>query len=193
MPAVENVNLTGHFLIAMPAMTDPYFARSVTFICDHNENGAMGVVINRPIDMTLDALFEQIELQLSDPVASMPVYFGGPVQADRGFVLHQPAGNWQSTIAVNGDIALTASKDILEAVAQGAGPQKILITLGYAGWDAGQLEEEISQNAWLTVRSPDTSSQDSIIFDIADANKFDAAMHLLGGDLMQLSGDIGHA
>jgi len=193
MPAVENVNLTGHFLIAMPAMTDPYFARSVTFICDHNENGAMGVVINRPIDMTLDALFEQIELQLSDPVASMPVYFGGPVQADRGFVLHQPAGNWQSTIAVNGDIALTASKDILEAVAQGAGPQKILITLGYAGWDAGQLEEEISQNAWLTVRSPDTSSQDSIIFDIADANKFDAAMHLLGVDLMQLSGDIGHA
>jgi len=190
---VENVNLTGHFLIAMPAMTDPYFAKSVTFICDHNENGAMGVVINRPIDMTLDALFEQIELQLSDPAANMPVYFGGPVQTDRGFVLHHPAGSWQSTISVNDGIALTASRDILEAVAQGAGPQKILITLGYAGWDAGQLEEEISQNAWLTVRSPDARSQDSIIFDIANADKFDAAMHLLGVDFMQLSKDVGHA
>jgi len=193
MPAVENVNLTGHFLIAMPAMTDPYFARSVIFICDHNENGAMGVVINRPIDLTLDALFEQIELQLSDPAASMPVYFGGPVQTDRGFVLHHPAGNWQSTISLNDGIALTASRDILEAVAQGVGPQKILVTLGYAGWDAGQLEEEISQNAWLTVRSPDAQSQDSIIFDIAIADKFDAAMHMLGVDLMQLSKDVGHA
>jgi len=193
MPAVENVNLTGHFLIAMPAMTDPYFAKSVTFICDHNEHGAMGVVINRPIDMTLHALFEQIDLQLSDPLASTPVYFGGPVQVDRGFVLHQPAGNWQSTIAVNDDIALTASKDILEAVANGVGPQKILVTLGYAGWDAGQLEEEISQNAWLTVKAPDMQAQDSVIFDIPSENRFDAAMHLLGVDLMQLSKDAGHA
>jgi len=193
MPAVENVNLTGHFLIAMPAMTDPYFAKSVTFICDHNEHGAMGVVINRPIDMTLDALFEQIDLQLNDPIASMPVYFGGPVQVDRGFVLHQPAGNWQSTIAVNDDIALTASKDILEAVANGVGPQKILVTLGYAGWDAGQLEEEISQNAWLTVKAPHMQAQDSVIFDVPSENRFDAAMHLLGVDLMQLSKDAGHA
>ena len=193
MPAVENVNLTGHFLIAMPAMTDPYFAKSVTFICDHNEHGAMGVVINRPIDMTLDALFEQIDLQLNDPIASMPVYFGGPVQVDRGFVLHQPAGNWQSTIAVNDDIALTASKDILEAVANGVGPQKILVTLGYAGWDAGQLEEEISQNAWLTVKASHMQAQDSVIFDVPSENRFDAAMHLLGVDLMQLSKDAGHA
>ncbi|HZV63025.1 MAG TPA: YqgE/AlgH family protein [Methylophilaceae bacterium] len=190
---MENVNLTGHFLIAMPAMTDPYFAKSVTFICDHNEHGAMGVVVNRPIDMTLDALFEQIDLQLSGPLASTPVYFGGPVQVDRGFVLHQPAGNWQSTIAVNDDIALTASKDILEAVANGVGPQKILVTLGYAGWDAGQLEEEISQNAWLTVKAPHMQAQDSVIFDIPSENRFDAAMHLLGVDLMQLSKDAGHA
>jgi putative transcriptional regulator len=193
MPAVENVNLTGHFLIAMPAMTDPYFARSVTFICDHNENGAMGVVINQPIDMTLDALFEQIKLQLSDPLASMPVHFGGPVQPDHGFVLHQPTGNWHSTIAVNDGIGLTASKDILEAVAQGTGPQKILVTLGYAGWDARQLEEEISQNAWLTVRSPDAKSQDAILFGLANVDKFDAAMQLLGVDPMHLSRDAGHA
>lgn len=190
---MENVNLTGHFLIAMPAMTDPFFAKSVTFICDHNEHGAMGIVINRPIDMTLDALFEQIDLQLSDPIASMPVYFGGPVQVDRGFVLHQPAGNWQSTISISGDIALTASKDILEAVANGTGPQNLLVTLGYAGWDAGQLEEEISQNAWLTVRAPNVQAQDSVIFKVPSENRFDAAMHLLGVDLMQLSKDVGHA
>jgi putative transcriptional regulator len=194
MAAVENVNLTGHFLIAMPAMTDPYFAKSVTFICEHNENGAMGVVVNRPIDMTLYDLFEQVDLQLKDnPIAAMPVYFGGPVQVDRGFVLHQPTGNWNSTIAISGDTALTTSKDILEAVAGGFGPQKLLVTLGYAGWDAGQLEEEIAQNAWLTVHPPSPQAQDSVIFDLPNVDRFDAAMHLLGVDLMQLSKDAGHA
>ena len=190
---MENVNLTGHFLIAMPAMTDPYFARSVTFICEHTQDGAMGVVINRPIDMTLDALFEQIGLELNQPQATMPVHFGGPVQVDRGFVLHTPTGAWQSTIAVSGDIALTASKDVLEALANGAGPQRLLVTLGYAGWEAGQLEDEISQNAWLSVRAPNAESQESIIFNMADDEKFDAAMRLLGVDLMQLSKDVGHA
>lgn len=194
MPAVENVNLTGHFLIAMPAMTDPYFAKSVTFICEHSENGAMGVVVNRPIDMTLNALFEQVDLQLKDnPIAGMPVYFGGPVQVDRGFVLHQPTGNWKSTLAISGDTALTTSKDILEAVAGGVGPEKLLITLGYAGWEAGQLEEEIAQNAWLTVCPPNLQALDSVIFDLPSADRFDAAMHLLGVDLMQLSKDAGHA
>lgn len=194
MPAVENVNLTGHFLIAMPAMTDPYFAKSVTFICEHNQNGAMGIVINRPIDMTLDALFEEVELPLQDDtIGGMPVYFGGPVQVDRGFVLHQPAGNWKSTLPIGSNTALTTSKDILEAVAQGAGPQKLLVTLGYAGWTAGQLEEEIAQNAWLTVRAPSDQAQDSMIFDMPSAERFDAAMHMLGVDLMQLSKDVGHA
>jgi putative transcriptional regulator len=194
IPAVENVNLTGHFLIAMPAMTDPYFSRSVTFICEHNEQGAMGVVINRPIDMTLDALFEQVDLHLNgNPIASKPVYFGGPVQVDRGFVLHQPAGNWQSTIAVNGDIALTASKDILEAVASGSGPQKMLVTLGYAGWSEGQLEQEIAQNAWLTICAPTSHAQDSMIFEMPCADRFEAAMQLLGVDIMQLSEEAGHA
>ena len=194
MPAVENVNLTGQFLIAMPAMTDPYFAKSVTFICEHNENGAMGIVINRPIDMTMDALFEQVDLQLKDnTMAGMPVYFGGPVQTDRGFVLHQPAGNWKSTLAISDNTALTTSKDILEAVAYGAGPQKLLVTLGYAGWAAGQLEQEIAQNAWLTVRAPSAQALDSVIFETPSAERFDAAMHMLGVDLMQLSKDVGHA
>jgi putative transcriptional regulator len=186
---VENVNLTGHFLIAMPAMTDPYFSKSVTFICEHNEDGAMGVVINRPIDMTLNALFEQIDLDIhNQPLATSAVHFGGPVQIDRGFVLHQPAGEWQSTIAVHGNTALTTSKDVLEAVANGSGPEKLLVTLGYAGWAAGQLEQEMAQNAWLSVKA-----QDSVIFDMPSVDKFTAAMGLLGVDLSQLSEEAGHA
>ncbi len=191
---MENVNLSGHFLIAMPAMTDPYFARSVTFICEHNQNGAMGVVINRPIDMKLDALFEQINLQLENAtLAQSVVYFGGPVQVDRGFVLHQPAGTWDSTIAIHGNTALTTSRDILEAVAQGQGPEKILVTLGYAGWAAGQLEQEMAQNAWLSVKPDDLQSQDKVIFDIPNEEKFTAAVALLGIDFAALSEEAGHA
>jgi putative transcriptional regulator len=194
MRLVENVNLSGHFLIAMPAMTDPYFARSVTFICEHNQDGAMGVVINRPIDMRLDALFEQINLQLENHrLSQSAVHFGGPVQIDRGFVLHQPAGSWDSTIAVHGDTALTTSKDILEAVAQGNGPEKMLVTLGYAGWSAGQLEEEMAQNAWLSVKPDNEQSQDKLIFDIPNEEKFSAAMALLGIDFAALSEQAGHA
>jgi putative transcriptional regulator len=186
---VENVNLTGHFLIAMPAMTDPYFAKSLTFICEHNKDGAMGVVINRPIDMTLDKLFEQIDIDLNDnPIAGTAVHFGGPVQIDRGFVLHSPAGEWQSTIAIHGDTALTTSKDILEAVAHGNGPEKILVTLGYAGWSAGQLEQEMAHNAWLSVKAAD-----AVIFDLPSADKLDAAMSLLGVDFSRLSEVAGHA
>lgn len=191
---MENVNLSGHFLIAMPAMTDPYFARSVTFICEHNQDGAMGVVINRPIDMNLDALFEQINLELENTsFADKAVHFGGPVQIDRGFVLHQPAGDWDSTIAVHGQTALTTSKDILEAVVKGHGPEKILVTLGYAGWGAGQLEQEMAQNAWLTVKPSDIQSQDKVIFDIPNEEKFTAAIGLLGIDLAKLSEEAGHA
>lgn len=194
MRTVENVNLSGHFLIAMPAMTDPYFARSVTFICEHNQDGAMGVVINRPIDMKLKALFEQINLQFDNrPLAQNAVHFGGPVQIDRGFVLHQPAGTWDSTIAVHGDTALTTSKDILEAAAAGRGPDKILVTLGYAGWAAGQLEKELAQNAWLSVKPDSHHAQDKVIFDLPNEDKFSAAMALLGIDLAALSEEVGHA
>ena len=189
MPEVENVNLTGHFLIAMPAMTDPYFAKSLTLICEHNKEGAMGVVINRPIDMQLDALFEQINLEFKDnPLATSAVHFGGPVQIERGFVLHQPAGQWQSTLAVNSDTALTTSRDILEALAIGNGPQKVLVALGYAGWTAGQLEQEIGMNAWLSV-----PAQSSVIFDLPSAGKLDAALDLLGVNFNQLAEGAGHA
>lgn len=186
---MENVNLTGHFLIAMPAMADPYFARSVTYVCEHNSEGAMGIVINRPIDMKLDDLFSQINLELNDQsLAGKPVHFGGPVQIERGFVLHQPIGEWQSTIPIGPDTGLTTSKDILEASAHGAGPRKMLVTLGYAGWSAGQLEQEMAQNAWLSV-----PANDSIIFDIPSEDKLAAAMGLLGLDFARLSEEAGHA
>lgn len=186
---MENVNLTGHFLIAMPAMADPYFSKSVAYVCEHNENGALGIVINRTIDMKLDDLFEQISIDLEDKtLGNSPVHFGGPVQIDRGFVLHQPIGQWQSTIAINGDTALTTSKDILEATARGEGPSKILVSLGYSGWSPGQLEQEISQNAWLTV-----AATDGIIFDLPAEEKLIAAMGLLGVDFATLSEEAGHA
>lgn len=186
---MEEVNLTGHFLIAMPAMVDPYFSKSVTYICEHNGHGAMGIVINRPIDMKLDALLEQIGINVSTKQAgNSSVHFGGPVQINHGFVLHQPVGQWQSTIAINGDTGLTTSKDILDATAHGEGPHKMLITLGYVGWSAGQLEQELTQNAWLTAPALDT-----IIFDLPAEQKRDAAMSLLGVDLASLTESAGHA
>src|SRR5262249_62222972 len=150
---MSTINLTHHFLIAMPNMADPYFSKTLTYICEHNDQGALGLVVNRPIAMALQALFERLSLTISDRAASeAPIYFGGPVQTDRGFVLHEPAGNWQSTLRVGEAIGLTTSKDILEAVGRGEGPKRMLVTLGYAGWAPGQLQHELSPNAWLTVQ-----------------------------------------
>jgi putative transcriptional regulator len=186
---MPNVNLIHHFLIAMPNMVDPYFARTLTFICEHSEQGALGIVVNRPIDMTLAALFDRLNLPLtSQSRGGEPVYFGGPVQTDRGFVLHQPVGEWQSTLSVRDTLGLTTSKDILEAVGQGSGPRKMLITLGYSGWASGQLENEIKQNAWLTVEA-----KDAIIFDTPAEERLPAAMQLLGIDFASLSEEAGHA
>ena len=183
------IDLTHHFLIAMPNMVDPYFAKSLTYICEHNEQGALGVVVNRPIDLSLQALFERINLKLEPyELHDLPVYFGGPVQTDRGFVLHQPVGEWHSTLKVRDSLGLTTSKDILEAVGKGSGPAKILVTLGYSGWAAGQLEHELGQNAWLTVEAGE-----QIIFDLPAEEKLPAAMELLGVDFASLSEDTGHA
>jgi putative transcriptional regulator len=183
------IDLTHHFLIAMPNMVDPYFAKSLTYICEHNDQGALGVVVNRPIDLSLQALFERINLQLEPrELHDLPVYFGGPVQTDRGFVLHQPIGEWHSTLNVRGSLGLTTSKDILEAVGKGSGPARMLVTLGYSGWAAGQLEHELGQNAWLTVEAGE-----QIIFDLPAEEKLPAAMELLGVDFASLSEDAGHA
>ena len=186
---MSSINLTHHFLIAMPNMADPYFSRTLTYICEHNDQGALGLVVNRPIDMTLQALFERLSLTLSDGgLADAPIYFGGPVQTDRGFVLHAPAGNWQSTLRVQDKIGLTTSKDILEAVGRGEGPSKMLVSLGYAGWSAGQIEHELKQNAWLTVEA-----KDAIIFDLPADERLPAAMELLGLDYARLADQAGHA
>lgn len=186
---MQNVNLTDHFLIAMPNMADSYFAKTLTYICEHNEEGALGVVVNQPIDMTLQSLFEQIEIALQpEELKELKVNYGGPVQMDRGFVLHQPVGEWQSTLAMNNNLGLTTSKDILHAVGRGEGPKKILVTLGYAGWGPGQLEQELAQNAWLTVKaSPD------VIFDLPHEARLQAAMDILGINPAFLSEDAGHA
>ena len=186
---MQSVNLTQHFLIAMPAMTDPHFSKTLTFICEHNEQGALGVVVNRPIDLTLHALLEQIEIKPeTDACVHIPVHYGGPVQTDRGFVLHAPAGTWKSTLAVGDSLGLTTSKDILQAAARGAGPAKMLVTLGYAGWAPGQLEHELAQNAWLTV-----DADPRILFETPAENRYEASLKRLGIDLAMLSDDAGHA
>lgn len=186
---MNSVDLTQHFLIAMPAMADPHFAKTLTLVCEHNENGALGVIINRPTDLDLRGLLEQVRITpQAEGFRSMPVHFGGPVQVDRGFVLHQPVGAWQSTLKVGDDIGLTTSKDVLEAVARGEGPPQILVTLGYAGWAPGQLEHELAQNAWLTV-----PARTDILFDLPAEERLPAAMQLLGVDYANLSDEAGHA
>jgi putative transcriptional regulator len=196
---LENINLTGHFLIAMPAMDDPYFAKSVTFICSHNQDGAMGIIINRPTDMTLDTLYEKINVSLeNNAIAKQAVLYGGPVQPERGFVLHpitetSSTAAWDSSIAINQHTALTTSKDILEAVANGSGPEKLLLSLGYAGWTPGQLEQEILQNAWLSVQASDANILDKILYDTEHDDKLNAAIQLLGIDPSMLSDVAGHA
>lgn len=186
---MDPINLSHHFLIAMPSMADPNFAKSLTYICEHNDQGALGVVVNRPMAMTLRALLDQIKIPLRDHRhADLPVYYGGPVQVDRGFVLHRPAGGWQSTLAVRDDIALTTSRDILQAVGDGQGPAELLVSLGYAGWAPGQLENEIKQNSWLTV-----PANPAVLFELTPEERLAAAMDLLGIQWSQLSDDVGHA
>jgi putative transcriptional regulator len=187
---MNSVDLTQHFLIAMPAMVDPHFAKTLTLVCEHNENGALGIIVNRPTDLDLQGLLEQVKIMPGPDraFASVPVHFGGPVQVDRGFVLHRPSGSWQSTLKVGNDIGLTTSKDILEAVARGEGPPQMLVTLGYAGWAPGQIEHELAQNAWLTVLA-----QPDILFDLPAEERLPAAMQLLGVDFANLSDEAGHA
>ena len=136
----QNLNLTDHFLIAMPAMEDPYFSKSLIYIAEHNEQGALGIIVNRPVDMNLATLLEKIEVPFEAlDLANLPVYFGGPVQTDRGFVLHRPIGDWQSTLTVNQEVGLTSSRDVLQAVASVGEPHSMLVTLGYSGWGSGSL------------------------------------------------------
>jgi putative transcriptional regulator len=191
---LENLNLTGQFLIAMPSMTDPRFSQTITFICTHNEDGAMGIVLNRPSEYNIADLLKQIKLN-PHPTAILNdrIYEGGPVQQDRGFVLHVPDQEYDSTIFINEAIALTTSKDILEAAANNQAPEKMLVALGYAGWGPGQLEEEMGLNAWLNLETTQTKALQQIIFDEPPNNKFNLAMSMMGLNLSNLSDVAGHA
>lgn len=188
------LSLTDSFLVAMPGMLDPTFAGAVVYVCEHNDQGALGLVVNRPTDLTLETLFERVDLTLDiAPLLAEPVFYGGPVQTERGFVLHETvADDYTSSVRVTDAIRLTTSKDVLEAMAAGAGPRKVLITLGYAGWSAGQLEDEIAANGWLTVRAgPRVANR--IVFDTPIDARYTETVKLLGFDPFMLSGNAGHA
>jgi putative transcriptional regulator len=186
--AAEPIDLSNQFLMAMPGMVDGEFAGTVIYLCEHSPKGALGLVINRPTDLSVAGLLEKIDLTLEIALPqNAAVYFGGPVHTDRGFVLHSPAGSFSSSIQL-GQLALTTSRDVLQAVAQGNGPEKLLITLGYSGWGAGQLESEIAQNAWLTV-----PASAEVIFATPPEDRYAAALKLLGIDPAMLSGVAGHA
>ena len=195
------ITLTTHFLIAMPRLEDEQFSRSVVYLCDHSERGALGLIINRPSDIKLKALFQKVDLDLArDDLVDVPVFHGGPVQTERGFVLHealkgqssegQEASDavYASTMVIPGGLEMTTSRDVLEALSQGGGPQRVMVTLGYASWGGGQLESEIAENTWLTV-----GADKRLIFDTPVADRWEQALGLLGLQSWMLSPDVGHS
>jgi putative transcriptional regulator len=186
---LPTANLTNQFLIAMPSLADPNFHQTVTYICAHSSEGAMGVIINRPTDLRLADVLSQMDIDLTVPgVGDMPIYEGGPVQRERGFVLHRPPGEWDATLRVSDEIGMATSRDILTALARGEGPRHALIALGYAGWGAGQLEREMGENAWLN-----GPADARVIFELPHEQRWAAAAALLGIDLDRLSTEAGHA
>jgi len=192
------MNLTNHFLIAMPGLEDSLFGKSVVYVCEHTPRGALGLVINKPADMNLPALFEKVDLVLQrTDLTDSPVFQGGPVQVERGFVLHEPIyigadpqseTLYASTMSIPGGLEMTTSKDVLEALASGNGPKKVLITLGYAAWGEGQLESELGENSWLTV-----DADRVVIFDTPVAERYERALGLLGLQSWMISTQVGHA
>lgn len=190
------LSLSNHLLIAMPGLNDPNFHQSVSYICEHNEEGAMGLVINRPLYISFADLCEQLEIEINDlDVADYPIFEGGPVEMERGFILHSPIGDWDSTLVVSEseNIGLTMSKDIIQAIADGYDsdnnpPEQFIICLGYAGWGEDQIEDEIAENAWLNVAATKT-----LIFETPIDQRWSASAAALGINLQQLSPDIGHA
>lgn len=182
-------SLEGHFLIAMPSMNDPNFSEAVAYVCKHNEDGALAIVINRQADMKMSEIFDQLGFEVSDDVAAeQPVMSGGPVHPDRGFVIHQSTQTFESTVDPQADVKVTVSQDILRDIAGGEGPSPVLLALGYAGWDAGQLEAELAANAWLSA-----PADPAIIFETPVAERWRAAAALLGIDIRNIASYPGHA
>ena len=190
----DKFSLSNHFLIAMPSLNDPNFQQSVSYICEHNNEGAMGIVINRPTELTFADLCDQLEIEITDTdTINYPIFDGGPVETERGFILHTPVGEWESTLAVTKDIGLTMSQDIIQAIADGYDsdnkpPEHFIITLGYAGWSEDQIEDEIAENVWLSV-----PANSDILFKTPIEQRWTAAAASLGINLQQLSTDIGHS
>ncbi len=194
----QSINLTNHFLIAMPGMEDGTFARSVVYVCEHSERGALGLIINKPGDINLADLFQKVDLPLArQDLGVQPVFHGGPLQTERGFVLHDPVlaeglepdqSVYASTLAVPGGLEMTTSKDVLEALSSGGGPRRVLVTLGYSSWGEGQLESEIARNSWLTV-----DADANVVFDAPVSERYDLALRLLGLEAWMLAPDAGHA
>ncbi len=186
---IETTYLTNHFLIAMPNLMDPNFFHSVTYICMHNEDGAMGIIINRPMNVDLGDILEHMEIESTNLVANrLPIFAGGPVQRERGFVIHQPNEQWDAMLTIEDNIAVTTSRDILSALATGKGPEQVLVALGYAGWAPGQLEQEMVENAWLSI-----PADFDIIFDTPPEKRWETAAKRLGVDLTLLSSEAGHS
>ena len=183
----EFSSLKGHFLIAMPTLNDPAFEHSITYICNHDGDGAMGIVLNKSTQLTVSEVLDQLNINSTVDLDQL-VLLGGPVHQDHGFILHKGRGNWLSTLAVTDDFFVSTSKDILTSLAQDTGPQNYKVALGYAGWDAGQLEEELLDNAWLTVEATE-----DVIFNTPENQIYQAALKLLGVDESFLSADAGHA
>lgn len=181
-------SLRNHFLISMPTLEDSIFTHTVTYICDHNEHGAMGVIINHPLKVTLGEVFLQLNLDSAPDVANTAVLAGGPVNTQQGLVLHRDQGSWESTLKITDEVCLTASKDIVEAMAASRAPQSAQLALGYAGWSAGQLEDEIANNFWLTM-----PADSAILFDTPADERWTAAAKQLGVDLDLISATAGHA
>ena len=181
--------LANQLLIAMPGMSDPNFSSTVTLICEHNDEGALGIVVNRPLTINMSGLFEQLEISDADPgAAADPVLMGGPVGPERGFVLHDSSHSYENSLAVSNDINLTLSRDVIDAMATGGGPERTLVALGYASWEPGQLENEMLANSWLNV-----PASTDIVFELPFADRWSAAAQTLGIDISQLSPDAGHA
>ena len=186
---MEPGSLKNHFLIAMPTLADPNFFHSVIYLCEHSAEGAMGIVVNQPLVITLGEVLQHIEIKPRSPeLEQRPVYLGGPVRRDALFVIHQPLLHWESTLAVTDSVGVTTSPDILQALAEDELPGDTLIALGYAGWDAGQLEQEIAANAWLS-----GAADTRILFHTPVEDRWAAAAALLGVDISRLSGEVGHA
>lgn len=184
----DSINLTNHFLIAMPNLADPNFHRSVTYICQHDAQGAVGLILNRATDMGLQELLQQLNIEPRPQLQNTAIMYGGPVDPYSGFILHRPHGNWSNTLAVTDEIGLTTSRDVLDAIAGGTGPDDSIVALGYAGWAGGQLENELLNNAWLTLQA-----DADMLFRTPPHLLWQAAANALGIDITQLSGDAGHA